>query len=152
MPHAGDRAPDFALQDQDGNTVSLSDFHGRTVVLYFYPKDDTSGCTKQACGVRDRIDEFDAKDATVLGVSPDPVKSHVKFRAKYDLNFTLLADPDHAVAEKYGVWQEKSMYGRKYMGIARTTFIIDGDGVITKVLEKVKPASHVDDVMAVLEG
>jgi peroxiredoxin Q/BCP len=150
MPDAGDRAPDFALQNQDGDTVSLSDFAGRTVVLYFYPKDDTSGCTKQACGIRDRMDEFDAKDAVVLGVSPDPVKSHVKFREKYDLNFPLLADPDHAVAGAYGVWQEKSMYGRKYMGIVRTTFVIDGDGVIRSVLPKVKPATHAQDVLQLL--
>ena len=150
MPEVGDTAPDFKLQDHDGNTVSLSDYRGRTVVLYFYPKDDTSGCTKQACGIRDNIEEFDARGAVVLGVSPDPVKSHVKFRDKYDLNFPLLADPEHSVAESYGVWQEKSMYGRKYMGIARTTFVIDGNGEITAVLPKVKPASHVADVLAVL--
>jgi len=150
MPEAGDRAPGFSLRNQDDETVSLSDFRGHTVVLYFYPKDDTSGCTTQACGIRDRIEEFDSRDAMVLGVSPDPVKSHVKFREKYDLNFTLLADPDHSVAEAYGVWQEKSMYGRKYMGIARTTFVIDGEGVISAVLPKVKPASHVDEVLALL--
>jgi len=150
MLEAGERAPDFALKDQDGKTVSLSDFKGRKVVLYFYPKDDTSGCTTQACGIRDRIEEFDATGAVVLGVSPDPVSSHVKFRAKYDLTFSLLSDPDHAVAEQWGVWQEKSMYGRKYMGIARTTFVIDGSGVIEAVLPKVKPAKHADDVLALL--
>jgi peroxiredoxin Q/BCP len=145
---AGQPAPDFALPDQDGNTVRLSDLRGRKVVLYFYPKDDTSGCTTQACDLRDRGGEIDAKGATVLGVSPDPVKSHRRFADKYDLPFTLLADTDHQVAEAYGVWKEKSMYGRKYWGNERTTFLIDESGRITDVLEKVKPAAHVDDVLA----
>jgi peroxiredoxin Q/BCP len=150
MPQTGERAPDFELKDHTGNTVSLADFRGRKVVLYFYPKDDTSGCTTQACGIRDSIDEFDAKGAAVLGVSPDPVESHVKFRDKYDLNFPLLADPDRAVCEAYDVWKEKSMYGRKYMGVERTTFVIDEDGVISAVLPKVKPANHVSDVLGLL--
>jgi peroxiredoxin Q/BCP len=150
MPQAGDRAPEFQLSGHDGNTVSLANLRGQKVVLYFYPKDDTPGCTTQACGIRDSIDEFDARGATVLGVSPDPVKAHVKFRDKYDLNFALLADPDHAVCEAYGVWKEKSMYGRKYMGVERTTFVIDGDGVISAVQPKVKPASHVADVLGLL--
>jgi thioredoxin-dependent peroxiredoxin len=148
MPAAGDVAPEIALLDQDGTDVRLSDYRGRKVVLYFYPKDDTSGCTTQACGLRDRIGEVDARDAVVLGVSPDPVASHRKFADKYDLPFRLLADTDHAVAEAYGVWKEKSMYGRKYMGVERTTFLIDEDGRISEVLEKVKPAGHVDDVLA----
>lgn len=150
MPETGDRAPDFQLLDHEGDTVSLADFRGRRVVLYFYPKDDTSGCTTQACGIRDSIDEFDARGATVLGVSPDPVRSHVKFREKYDLNFTLLSDPDHAVCEAYGVWKEKSMYGRKYKGVERTTFLIDEDGVISAILPRVSPASHVSDVLGLL--
>jgi peroxiredoxin Q/BCP len=147
VPKKGEKAPDFTLSDQDGNTVRLSDLRGRKVVLYFYPKDDTSGCTVQACGIRDRIGEFDAKGAAVLGVSPDAVKSHVRFRDKHDLNFTLLADTDHAVAEKYGVWKEKSLYGRKYWGNERTTFVIGEDGRIEQVLEKVKPAQHADQVL-----
>jgi peroxiredoxin Q/BCP len=148
MPAAGDVAPDITLQDQDGKDVRLSDFRGRKVVLYFYPKDDTSGCTTQACGLRDRIGEIEAHDAVVLGVSPDPVASHRKFADKYDLPFRLLADADHKVAETYGVWKEKSMYGRKYMGVERTTFLIDEEGRIDEVLEKVKPAGHVDDVLS----
>jgi thioredoxin-dependent peroxiredoxin len=150
MPKKGDKAPEFALSDQDGTLVRLGDLRGRKVVLYFYPKDDTSGCTVQACGIRDRIREFDAKGATVLGVSPDPVKSHVKFRSKHDLNFTLLADTDHTVAEQYGVWKEKSLYGRKYWGVERTTFVIAEDGRIEQVLEKVKPAQHADQVLELL--
>jgi thioredoxin-dependent peroxiredoxin len=152
MPEVGDHAPDFSLSDHDGRTVSLSDFRGRNVVLYFYPKDDTSGCTTQACGIRDNIAAFDATGAVVLGVSPDSVRSHVKFREKYELNFPLLADPDHEVAEAYGVWQEKSMYGRTYMGVARTTFVIDGDGVISAVLPKVRPATHAGEVLEILQG
>jgi len=145
-----DKAPEFTLQDQDGRTVSLSDFRGRKVVLYFYPKDDTSGCTAQACDLRDNIGTFEARDAVVLGVSPDPVDSHRKFADKYDLPFTLLADTDHAVAEAYGVWKEKSMYGKTYWGNERTTFVIDEDGRIAKVLPKVKPAEHVAQVLEVI--
>ncbi|CAN5704381.1 thioredoxin-dependent thiol peroxidase [soil metagenome] len=145
-----DVAPEFTLQNQDGEEVSLRDFRGRSVVLYFYPRDDTSGCTTQACELRDRVQTFDAKDAVILGVSPDDVASHRSFADKFSLPFTLLADTQHEVAEKYGVWQEKSMYGRKYWGNERTTFVIDGDGRIAKVLPKVKPAEHVDQVLASL--
>jgi len=150
MPQENEQAPDFELPDQDGNRVRLSELRGRKVVLYFYPKDDTSGCTTQACELRDRTAEFDARGAVVLGVSPDPVDSHRKFADKFDLPFTLLADTDHSVAEAYGVWKEKSMYGRKYMGVERTTFVIGEDGRIVKVLEKVKPAEHADDVLALI--
>ena len=149
-PTAGSPAPEFTLPDQNGNAVSLSDFRGRKVVLYFYPKDDTSGCTKQACELRDRIEEFDAKDAVVLGVSPDPIASHDKFHRKHDLNFTILADADHVVAEAYGVWKQKSLYGRKYWGNERTTFVIGEDGRITHVLERVKPAAHAGQVLSLL--
>jgi peroxiredoxin Q/BCP len=149
-PNAGSAAPEFTLPDQKGNAVNLADFRGRKVVLYFYPKDDTSGCTTQARELRDRIEEFDAKDAVVLGVSPDPIASHDKFHRKYDLNFTILADADHSVAEAYGVWKEKSLYGRKYWGNERTTFVIDEDGRITHVLERVKPAAHAGQVLSLL--
>ncbi len=128
--------------------LALADLRGRVVVLYFYPKDDTTGCTAEACEFRDTFPHFDGSGATVLGVSPDSVASHVKFKAKYALPFTLLADPDHAVAEAYGVWQEKSMYGRRYMGVARTTFVIDRDGRIARVFERVKPAGHAAAVAA----
>jgi peroxiredoxin Q/BCP len=149
-PDQGSAAPSFTLPDQDGNDVSLSDFKGRKVVLYFYPKDDTSGCTKQACELRDRIQEFETKHAVVLGISPDPVTSHEKFHRKHDLNFTILADADHSVAEKYGVWKEKSLYGRKYWGNERTTFVIDEEGRIATVLERVKPAAHAGQVLDLL--
>ena len=134
------------LSTDTGDAVSLEDFKGKTVVLYFYPKDDTSSCTVEACEFRDSTPQFKKGKAVILGVSPDTVKSHQKFKVKYDLNFTLLADIDHAVAERYGVWQEKSLYGRKYMGIERTTFLIDGKGVLRKVFEKVKSAGHADEV------
>jgi len=150
MIEVGKKAPAFTLRDQDGKPVRLSAFRGRKVVLYFYPKDDTSGCTTQACSLRDHIAEFDARGAVVLGVSPDSPASHTKFREKYGLNFTLLADEDHAVAEKYGVWQEKSMYGRTYWGVARTTYVIDGEGRVEQVLEKVKPAQHTDQVLELI--
>jgi thioredoxin-dependent peroxiredoxin len=150
MPTENEQAPDFTLQDQDGRDVSLADFRGRTVVLYFYPKDDTPGCTTQACDLRDHAGALDAKGAVVLGVSPDSPASHRKFREKYALPFTLLADTDHAVAEKYGVWKEKSMYGRKYWGNERTTFIIDEQGRIAQVLPKVKPAGHAGDVLRLI--
>jgi peroxiredoxin Q/BCP len=142
MPAVGEPAPDFELPNQDGEPVSLSGLRGRRVVLYFYPKADTPGCTTQACGVRDHVSEYDAAGAVVLGVSPDPVKAVKKFHTGQDLNFTLLADSDHKVAERYGVWVEKSMYGRTYMGNERTTFVIDADGVVTDVLRKVKPKEH----------
>jgi peroxiredoxin Q/BCP len=150
MPETGEAAPEFTLEDQDGREVSLSDFRGRKVVLYFYPKDDRSGCTAQACDLRDRAEDFDARGAVVLGISPDPVKSHSRFRDKYDLPFTLLADTDHAVAEQYGVWKEKSMYGRKYWGNERTTFVIDENGTIAHVLPKVKPAEHAGQVLELI--
>jgi len=146
----GDTAPDFTLPDQDGNPVTLSGLRGTTVVLYFYPKADTPGCTTQACGVRDHRADYEQADAVVLGVSPDPVKAVAKFHAKYELGFPLLADEDHAVGETYGVWVEKSMYGRTYMGNERTTFVIDPDGTITDILRKVKPAQHDDLVLAAI--
>jgi peroxiredoxin Q/BCP len=129
-----------------GTPLSLSELRGRPVVLYFYPKDDTSGCTKESCEFRDLVPRFERVNAQILGISPDGVKSHAKFRDKYHLNFPLLADEGHAVADRYGVWQEKSMYGRKYWGNARTTFVIDSDGRIARVFEKVKPAGHAAEV------
>jgi thioredoxin-dependent peroxiredoxin len=138
----GDKAPGFTLPDQDGNPVSLSGLRGKPVVLYFYPKADTPGCTTQACGVRDHRADYEGAGAVVLGVSPDPVKKIANFADKFTLGFPLLADEDHAVAEAYGVWVEKSMYGRTYMGNERTTFVIGPDGVITDVFRKVKPAEH----------
>ena len=138
----GDQAPDFTLPDQNGDPVTLSKLRGKTVVLYFYPKADTPGCTAQACGVRDHRADYVQADAVVLGVSPDPVKAVSKFDLKYGLGFPLLADQDHAVAESYGVWVEKSMYGRKYMGNERTTFVIGPDGKIREVFRSVKPAEH----------
>jgi len=146
----GDKAPDFALPDQSGETVKLEDLRGETVVLYFYPRADTPGCTTQACGVRDRSADYEAAGARVIGVSPDEVAAIDKFDGKYDLGFTLLADADHAVAEKYGAWVEKSMYGRKYMGVARATFIIDPKGKIAKVFPKVQPKQHDDLVLKAL--
>ena len=138
----GDQAPDFTLPDQHGNSVSLSALRGKTVVLYFYPKADTPGCTTQACGVRDHRADYERAGAVVLGVSPDSVKAIAKFADKFTLGFPLLADEDHSVAEAYGVWVEKSMYGRKYMGNERTTFVISPEGLISAVLRKVKPAEH----------
>jgi peroxiredoxin Q/BCP len=138
----GDKAPDFKLLDQRGDEVKLSGLKGKTVVLYFYPKADTPGCTTQACGVRDHRADYDEADAVVLGVSPDPVKKIAKFDDKHGLGFTLLADEDHAVAEAYGVWVQKSMYGRTYMGNERTTFVIGPDGKVKDVLRKVKPKEH----------
>ncbi len=146
-PAVGDPAPDFELPDQDGQHVSLSDFRGRKVVLYFYPKDDTPGCTTQACDLRDRTSELDMRGAVVLGVSPDTMQSHRKFRDKYGLPFRLLADTEHRVADAYGVWKEKSMIGRKYWGNERTTFLIDEDGRIQRVLEKVKAGEHAGQIM-----
>jgi peroxiredoxin Q/BCP len=148
----GDTAPDFTLADQHGNSVTLSSLRGRTVVLYFYPKADTPGCTTQACGVRDRRPDYEQADAVVLGVSPDPVKRVSAFDEKYGLGFPLLADEDHAVAEAYGVWVEKSMYGRKYMGNERTTFVISPEGAITDIYRKVKPAEHDELVLGGLRG
>jgi peroxiredoxin Q/BCP len=150
VPALHDLAPDFTLDTDAGAPLTLSSLRGRAVVLYFYPKDDTSGCTTEACEFRDLFPRFSTAGATVLGVSPDPVRSHAKFKAKYQLPFTLLADPDHQVAEAYGVWQEKQMYGRKYMGVERTTFVIDRDGRVARVFEKVKPAGHAEEVAAAL--
>jgi thioredoxin-dependent peroxiredoxin len=138
----GDVAPDFELPDQDGNPVSLSGLRGRKVVLYFYPRADTPGCTTQACGVRDHLPDYDRADAVVLGVSPDPVEAVKRFHDKQGLNFTLLADEDHAVAERYGVWVEKSRYGKTSWGVERTTFLLDEDGRVTRVLRRVKPDEH----------
>jgi peroxiredoxin Q/BCP len=138
MPQEGDLAPDFTLPADDGSTVTLSELRGSRVILYFYPKDDTSGCTAQACEFRDSLPAIEEKGARVLGVSPDPVRSHQKFKSKYDLNFPLLADEDHQVAEAYGVWKEKSMYGRTYWGIERSTFLIDEEGRIARAWRKVK--------------
>jgi len=146
----GTRAPSFELRDQAGEVIRLRDLEGRWVVLYFYPKDDTPGCTTQACGIRDAYGEFERAGAVVLGVSPDDERSHVKFRQKYELPFTLLADTDHAVAERYGVWGEKTYMGRTYFGVNRSTFVIDGDGTVKKVFHNVEPATHADDVLAAL--
>jgi thioredoxin-dependent peroxiredoxin len=151
MIETGSPAPQFTLPDQDGNPVSLGDFAGRTVVLYFYPKASTPGCTVQACGVRDHLPSYEQADAVVLGVSPDPVKAVKKFHDEQALNFALLADEDHAVCEAYGVWVEKSMYGRKYMGAARATFVIDGEGIVVHVIPKVSPKTHDDEVLGALE-
>ncbi len=150
MLEPGNTAPDFTLPDQEGNEVSLSGLRGKNVVLYFYPKADTTGCTTQACGVRDHRPDYEQADAVVLGVSPDPVRKIAKFDVKYGLGFPLLADEDHAVAEAYGVWVEKSMYGRRYMGIERSTFVIGPDGVIKQIFRKVKPAEHDDLVLGAL--
>nr|AIA13486.1 AhpC/TSA family [uncultured bacterium] len=150
MLQPGDRAPDFELPDQNDHPVKLSDLKGQTVVLYFYPRADTPGCTTQACGVRDRGDDYKAAGARVIGVSPDEVGAVKKFAEKFDLDFTLLADADHAVAERYGTWVEKSMYGKKYMGVQRATFLIDPDGRIAKVFPKVSPKTHDDVVLAAL--
>jgi len=148
MLKPGDKAPDFSAATDAGESVSLKALRGQTVVLYFYPKDNTPGCTTEACDFRDRAPAFEARDAVVLGVSPDSVKSHDKFRAKFDLPFRLVSDPDHAIAEAYGVWQEKSLYGRKYMGIVRSTFVIDPKGKVVHVHEKVKVKGHVDALLA----
>jgi peroxiredoxin Q/BCP len=146
----GEQAPEFTLESDAGEQVSLSSLRGKPVVLYFYPKDDTPGCTAQACGIRDVYDEFEQAGAVVLGVSPDSVKKHVKFKDKYDLPFTLLADPEHELAERYGVWGEKKYMGKSYMGVSRTTFVIGADGAVVKVFENVKPLTHADDVLAAL--
>jgi peroxiredoxin Q/BCP len=148
----GETAPDFQLPDQHGNPVRLSDLRGKTVVLYFYPKADTPGCTAQACGVRDHRTDYERAGAVVLGVSPDPVKAVAKFDQKYALGFPLLADEDHAVAEAYGVWVEKSMYGRKYMGNERTTFVINPEGKVKEILRSVKPAQHDELVLGALQS
>ena len=147
---AGQKAPDFTLLDDAGQKVKLSDLKGNKVVLYFYPKDDTPGCTKEACAFRDGIDEIKDRGAVVLGVSPDSVESHKKFKTKHELNFTLLADTDKKVAEAYGVWKQKSMYGKTYMGVERTTFIIDTQGKISHIFPKVKVEKHYQEVLEAL--
>ena len=146
----GAKAPEIVLQTDAGETFRLSALKGKTVVLYFYPKSDTPGCTKEACEFRDAQQQFAGSDAVIVGVSPDPVSRQSKFKAKYGLPFTLLADVEHKAAEAYGVWKEKSMYGRTYMGIERTTFVIGPDGKILKIFEKVKPAGHASEVLAAL--
>jgi len=147
---AGQAAPEFELGTDSGDTVSLASLRGKPVVLYFYPKDDTPGCTAQACAIRDAWGEFQRAGAVVLGVSADDEASHAKFRDKYELPFPLLADTDHAVAEAYGVWGEKTYAGKTYMGIDRSTFVIDADGTVATVMRKVKPDTHADDVLAAL--
>ncbi len=148
----GKKAPSFKLKDQDGKLISLESLKGSNVVLYFYPKDDTPGCTIEACNFRDEFPKFKKIDAVILGVSPDSVESHKKFAAKFKLPFSLLSDEKKEVCEKYGVWQEKSMYGKKYMGVVRTTFVIDGTGKIKKIFPKVKIEGHNEEVMAVLKA
>jgi peroxiredoxin Q/BCP len=152
MLAVGDKAPPFTLNDADGNKVKLSDFKGKKVVLYFYPKDLTPGCTVEACAFRDDVGPLKKLGAVVLGVSADSEKTHGKFRAKHSLNFPLLADVNHEVSEQYGAWQEKSMYGRKYWGIARITYIIDEKGKVAKAYEKVKPAGHSEEVIAAIKA
>ena len=146
----GETAPDFTLPDQNGNEVTLSELRGRPVVLYFYPRADTPGCTAQACGIRDHRSDYEQAGAAVLGVSPDPVEAVERFAGKHGLDFTLLADADHSVAERYGTWVEKSMYGKKYMGVARSTFIIDAGGKVAKVFPKVSPKTHDEIVLEAL--
>jgi thioredoxin-dependent peroxiredoxin len=148
----GKPAPDFELLSDSGETVKLSALRGKPVVLYFYPRDDTPGCTAQACGIRDAWGEFERAGAVVLGVSPDDERSHVKFREKYELPFALLADTEHETAEEYGVWKEKSYAGRTYMGVERSTFVIDADGNVAREMRNVKPDTHADEVLAVLSS
>ncbi len=150
MVEEGKPAPDFELGSDAGERVRLSSFRGKPVVLYFYPKDDTPGCTRQACGIRDAYDAFRERGAVVLGVSPDGEGSHVKFKSKYGLPFTLLADREHKVAEEYGVWVEKRNYGKTYMGIERSTFLIGADGNVKRFLRKVNPETHAEQVLALL--
>ena len=150
MVEEGQEAPDFELTSDAGERVRLSQFRGQPVVLYFYPKDDTPGCTAQACDIRDNYDDFTERGAVVLGVSADDERSHVKFKEKYGLPFTLLADPQHQVAEQYGTWVEKNFGGKKYMGVERSTFLIDPEGRIAKMMRRVKPDTHVERVLAEL--
>lgn len=147
----GTRAPAFSVKADDGSVVTNETLKGKKAVIYFYPKDDTPGCTTQACGFRDMFPQFQETDAVVLGVSPDSIESHIKFKNKFQLPFTLLADTDHAMAEAFGVWKEKSMFGKKYMGNERTTFILDRDGNIAKVFPKVKPGGHAEAVSEALK-
>lgn len=153
MPiQAGTPAPSFRLKDETGTVRNLSDFRGQTIVLYFYPKDDTPGCTKEACNFRDNYSAYEKAGVTILGVSPDSPASHAKFKEKFSLPFSLLADEDHALCEAYGVWGEKKFLGKEYMGVLRTTFVIDGDGKIVKVFENVKPSEHSAEVLAAVNG
>jgi peroxiredoxin Q/BCP len=152
MVAEGDAAPDFELRSGEGETIRLSDYRGSKVVLYFYPKDDTPGCTTQACAIRDSWGEFERRGATVLGVSPDDEASHVRFKQKYGLPFTLLADPDHAVAEAYGAWGEKKRYGKTTIGLIRSTFLIAPDGTVARAWPRVDPATHADKVLAELDA
>jgi thioredoxin-dependent peroxiredoxin len=147
MVEEGKPAPDFELTSDAGETVRLSDLKGKPVVVYFYPKDDTPGCTAQACGIRDNYEAFGERGAVVLGISPDDESSHVKFKEKYGLPFTLLADPDHRVAEQYGVWGERKLYGKTYMGVERSTFVIGPDGNVAHVMRRVKPDTHAQRVL-----
>jgi thioredoxin-dependent peroxiredoxin len=147
----GKPAPEFELTSDSGERVRLSDFRGKPVVVYFYPRDDTPGCTAQACGIRDSYDAFGERGAVVLGISPDDESSHVKFKQKYGLPFTLLADPDHQVAERYGVWGERKAYGKTFMGIERSTFIVDPEGNVARVMRRVKPDTHAQNVLDALE-
>jgi peroxiredoxin Q/BCP len=151
MVKEGNKAPVITLNDQDGEEISLNDFKGKNIVLYFYPKDNTSGCTKEACNFRDDFPRFGKLNAVILGVSPDSIESHKKFAGKYDLPFKLLSDEKKEVIEKYGVWKEKSMYGRKYMGVERSTFIIDKIGKVNKIFRKVKVADHNKEVTETLK-
>jgi peroxiredoxin Q/BCP len=146
----GEPAPDFTLRSDEGEDVTLSSLRGKPIVLYFYPKDDTPGCTTQACAIRDSYDDFTERGAVVLGVSPDSETSHVKFKEKYGLPFTLLADPGHEVAEKYGTWVERKNYGKTYMGVERSTFLIDSEGRVAKVMRRVKPDTHAELVLEAL--
>ena len=148
----GKRAPDFSADSTSGGKISLKDFKGKNVILYFYPKDNTSGCTKEACNFRDAFADFKKQSAVIVGVSPDSIASHDKFIARFDLPFALVSDPDHAIAERYGVWKQKSMYGRKYMGIERTTFIIDPAGKIARIFPKVKVENHHAEVLEALRA
>jgi thioredoxin-dependent peroxiredoxin len=150
MLSVGDTAPDFTLPDQEGNTVTLSELRGQPVVVYFYPRADTPGCTTQACGVRDHRADYDRAGARVLGISPDPVEAIARFAGKHDLDFTLLADADHAVADAYGTWVEKKNYGKTYWGVQRSTFIVDPEGTIAHLIEKASPKTHDDQVLAAL--
>jgi peroxiredoxin Q/BCP len=152
MVAKGTEAPDFTLPDQDGNPVTLSELRGQPIVLYFYPKADTPGCTTQACGIRDHRADYERTGARVIGVSPDTVAAQRKFAEKYDLDFTLLADEDHSVAELYGVWGDKKMYGKTYMGVRRSTFLIDPEGVVAHVIPKASPKTHDEIVLEALRG
>lgn len=148
----GRKAPDFTLQTHTGEKLKLSSLRGSTVILYFYPKDDTPGCTKEACGFRDQQADLQARNAVVLGVSSDSVESHIRFRDKYDLPFVLLADPEHRIAEKYGAWREKTLYGKKSMGIVRSTFVIDAEGRVAKLFKNVRADGHAEKVVAAVEA